>query len=431
MSVPIATMVEKALGGDRMANAVTVKAGTHREAIQKWELKILLLSWEYPPNVVGGLSRHVIGLAVQLAKQGHEVHVMTARNEDLPSYERADGVHVHRVRPINDQDENFLSWIGGLNLSMAFKGEQLAEEIHFDLIHAHDWLVGSAAIVLKEVLGLPLLTTIHATEHGRNNGIYTDIQKFIHEREEMLIAASEQLIVCSDYMKESLLTVFHAEESKITVIPNGIDPPATKGPVHKVYPEITNRSYIFSIGRIVQEKGFETIIEAAKLAKELQHDYFFIIAGKGPILEKYQRQVEESNLSKHIVFIGYITDEERNELIQGSEMVVVPSLYEPFGIAVLEAMIQKKPVIVSNTGGMRGIVKHLQTGLVMNPGDAMSLLEQVAILRNHPKLADEIGLKGSQAARSLYSWRRIALDTSRVMEDMIISIRANSNGIIQ
>ncbi|WP_066385515.1 glycosyltransferase family 4 protein [Neobacillus mesonae] len=414
-----------------MVNAVTEKAKLNHQSVHQWQLKILLLCWEYPPNVVGGLSRHVFCLAVQLAGQGHEVHVLTAGNGRLPGYEKTNGVHVHRVNPINAHDEHFLVWIGGLNLAMAFKGEQLAEELKFDLIHAHDWLVGAAGIALKEVLGIPLLTTIHATEHGRNNGIHNEIQQFIHEQELALMSASEEMIVCSQYMKESLMNIFHIEEKKMMVIPNGIEPPRNEIEEESVFPELTKRKYIFSIGRMVKEKGFETIIKAAEMAKEREYNYFFIVAGKGPLLETYKRQVEERGLAQQVAFIGSVTDEERDALIKGSEMIVVPSVYEPFGIVALEGMIQDKPVIVSNAGGMKGIVRHLQTGLLMNPGDAQSLLDQIGFLVNNRKTACEIGINGGKVARGLYGWGRIAAETSRLMEDMVLNTRANMNETTQ
>ncbi|GHH96999.1 glycosyltransferase family 4 protein [Neobacillus kokaensis] len=412
-----------------MANAVSEKINLSQGLVHKQKLNILLLSWEYPPNVVGGLSRHVFGLAVHLAHEGHVVHVLSAGNGVLPEYERADGVHVHRVKPINDHDDHFLTWIGGLNLAMAFKGEQLADEVKFDLIHAHDWLVGTAAFALKEVTGIPLLSTIHATEHGRNNGIHTEIQQFIHDKEQSLIESSDQIIVCSYFMKESLMSIFQVEEKKLAVIPNGIEPPYIEGKAAAVFSDLPKRKYIFSIGRIVKEKGFETIIKAAEIAMEKGQKFLFIIAGKGPMLDIYRRQVEERKLGEYVVFIGYITDKERDVLIQGCEMMVIPSLYEPFGIVALEGMIQEKPVIVSNAGGIKGIVRHLQTGLLINPGDAESLLEQISFLTINAKVANEIGKNGGRAARSLYGWRRIAADTSRVMEDTILNSRVNINGI--
>jgi len=381
-------------------------------------IRILMLSWEYPPNIVGGLSRHVSCLSVHLAKLGYEVHVVTAGNGDLPEFELIEGVNVHRVKPLNSEAGSFLEWIAELNLAMAFKGEELAETMDFDLIHAHDWLVGAAATVCKEIFQIPLLTTIHATEHGRHNGIYTEVQKFIHDKEIQLIDASDEIIVCSEYMKEDLVTTFKTDRKKITVIPNGIDPLKTEIDVPLMFPELAERKYIFAIGRMVKEKGFETIIEAAAIAKEKKEDLFFIIAGKGPMLDLYRKKIEARNLAEHVLFVGYVTDEERNSLISGSELVVIPSIYEPFGIVALESMILGKPTIVSDTGGLKGMIKHLQTGMLMVPGDPYSLLEQIHLLLSRPELSARIGIKGRKAAERLYSWERIAVETSRLIEDV-------------
>ncbi|CRK84140.1 glycosyltransferase family 4 protein [Neobacillus massiliamazoniensis] len=392
------------------------------------KLKILMLCWEYPPNVVGGLSRHVYGLSAHLAKMGHEVHVVTAGNDELLSFESLNGVHVHRVKPLNKYDHSFITWIGGLNVAIGYKAEKLAEEIEFDLIHAHDWLVGAAAIALKETLSIPLLSTIHATEYGRNNGIHTEMQQFIHEKEIQLMEESDMIIVCSQYMIENLISIFQVNVEKIAVVPNGIDPVEFSGNFNELFPELEHKKYIFSIGRIVKEKGFETIIEAAAIAKEKGLNLFFVIAGKGPMLDTYRRNIVERRLEEQITFIGYINDDQRNALISGSEMAVFPSLYEPFGIVALETMVLGKPTIVSNTGGLKGIVKHLQTGLLMIPGDAKSLLEQIDFLMQHPKKADEIGNKGKQITTSLYGWKRIASETSNIMEDTILQHRIKKKG---
>jgi glycosyltransferase involved in cell wall biosynthesis len=402
--------------------------GIEQLASFSWKLKILMLCWEYPPNVVGGLSRHVYGLSVHLAKMGHEVHVVTAGNDELLSFESLNGVHVHRVKPLNKYDHSFISWIGGLNVAIGYKAEKLAEEIEFDLIHAHDWLVGAAAIALKETLSIPLLSTIHATEYGRNNGIHTEMQQFIHEKEIQLMEESDMIIVCSQYMIENLISIFQVNVEKIAVVPNGIDPVEFSGNFNELFPELEHKKYIFSIGRIVKEKGFETIIEAAAIAKEKGLNLLFVIAGKGPMLDTYRRNIVERRLEEQITFIGYINDDQRNALISGSEMAVFPSLYEPFGIVALETMVLGKPTIVSNTGGLKGIVKHLQTGLLMIPGDAKSLLEQIDFLMQHPKKADEIGNKGKQITTSLYGWKRIASETSNIMEDTILQHRIKKKG---
>ncbi|MBY0145682.1 glycosyltransferase family 4 protein [Neobacillus niacini] len=391
------------------------------------QLKILILTWEYPPNVVGGLSRHVCGLSEHLVQLGHDVHVVTAGNGGLPAFENINGVHVHRVIPINNQDDDFLSWIAGLNLTMSYKGVQIAAEIKFDIVHAHDWLVGTSAITLKEELSAPLLTTIHATEHGRNNGIYNDMQQFIHEKERQLISESDQIIVCSQYMREELLSNFQLSEKKMAIVPNGIEQGEVMVQSAEIYPFIKDRKYVFSIGRMVKEKGFETIIEGAQLAKESKKDIYFVIAGKGPMLERYRKMVSERNLDHYITFIGYVSDEQRNALLVNSEIAVFPSLYEPFGIVALEAMILSKPTIVSETGGLKGIIMHKQTGMLMDPGDADSLLSNIDFLTQYPHKAKEIGEKGRQIVRSLYGWKRVASQTVKVIEETMINKRANVN----
>ncbi|MCM2531637.1 glycosyltransferase family 4 protein [Neobacillus pocheonensis] len=388
-------------------------------------LKILMLCWEYPPNIIGGLSRHVHGLSVHLAMMGHEVHVLTAGSGNLSSFERMEGVFVHRIRPLNEHDDQFLSWVGGLNLAFAFKGERMEAEIGFDLIHAHDWLVGTAAIVLKESLSLPLLTTIHATEYGRNNGIHTSMQQFIHDKEHQLIEEADQIIICSDYMKKELVSIFQMVDKKMAVIPNGIEPLSIEIEPKEIFPELNGKKYILSMGRMVQEKGFETIIKAAIITKEKKLDIFFVIAGKGPMLETYRRQIIDRKLEDTIAFVGYINDEQRNALILNSEIAVFPSLYEPFGIVALETMVLGKPTIVSDTGGLKGIVKHLKTGLLMVPGDPKSLLEQIDFLIHNPENAQEMGKRGMQIVKSLYGWNRISSETSRIMEDMLLYKRVN------
>lgn len=391
------------------------------------QLKILILTWEYPPNVVGGLSRHVCGLSEHLVLLGHNVHVVTAGNGGLPAFEIINGVHVHRVIPINNQDDDFLSWIAGLNLAMSYKGVQLAAEIKFDIVHAHDWLVGTSAITLKEELAAPLLTTIHATEHGRNNGIYNDMQQFIHEKERQLISESDQIIVCSQYMREELLSNFQLSEKKMAIVPNGIEQDEVMVHSTEIYPFIKDRKYVFSVGRMVKEKGFETIIEGAQLAKDSKKDIYFVIAGKGPMLERYRKMVSERNLDHYIAFIGYVSDEQRNALLVNSEIAVFPSLYEPFGIVALEAMILSKPTIVSETGGLKGIIMHKQTGMLMVPGDADSLLANIDFLTEYPHKAKEIGEKGRQIVKSLYGWKRVASQTVKVIEETMINKRANVN----
>ncbi|WP_234978423.1 glycosyltransferase family 4 protein [Bacillus tuaregi] len=382
--------------------------------------RILVLTWEFPPHIVGGLSRHVHGLTKALAKKGHEIHVITAGAGDSPVMEKINGVSIHRVKPLSENEEDFLLWIGGLNIALAEKAAALAEEYSFDCIHSHDWLVGAAAVSLKKHLQLPLVTTIHATEYGRNNGIYTEMQRFIHQKEKQLVEQSDQVVVCSDFMKGEVQKLFSAEEKKLVTIPNGIDCDGS---------EVLNRDLsdvkidrdcrmIFSIGRMVKEKGFDTLIEAAAALKAKRINVYFIIAGKGPMLEEYRRRVIEMQLTDRVRFIGFIDEEKRNALLQLAEIAIFPSLYEPFGIVALEAMQAGKPTIVSNTGGLKGIIQHLETGMLIEPAGE-NIVEGIITLLEDPDLAERIGKKGKELVLSRYNWDIAALETVKLYDHIL------------
>ncbi|WNS74300.1 glycosyltransferase [Bacillus sp. DTU_2020_1000418_1_SI_GHA_SEK_038] len=392
--------------------------------------RILILSWEYPPHLVGGLSRHVQGLAHCLQKMGYEVHVITSNSNEAADEETNDSVRIHRVTPLNHQDEDFLSWIGGLNLAMLNKALEIDKIHRFNLIHAHDWLVGASAIVLRNSLRIPLIATFHATEYGRNNGIHTELQKFIHEKEQQLITGADTVIVCSEYMRRELKQVFRIpNERNLHIIPNGTSAikPLKEGlnPLEG-FPIQKNKRLIFSIGRIVKEKGFDTIIDAAQKMQRKFPDVYFIVAGKGPLLYEYRMRAERLQLQNQLFFVDYVTDEQKSALFNHCSIAVFPSRYEPFGIVALEAMQAGKPTIVSNTGGLKGIVQHKRSGMLMTPGSSDSLIEQIIYLLENELQAEQIGLLGKKRVESIFSWERMAEETVKVYEELLIH-RNNEN----
>lgn len=379
--------------------------------------RILMLSWEYPPNIIGGLARHVYGLSEGLAKKKFEIHIITTQIEDLAKYEQCGDIHIHRVKPYHEHDPNFITWVAGLNIAILEKASELAHQEPFAFVHAHDWLVGAAAQSIKAALNIPLITTIHATEHGRNNGIFTELQKFVHEKERSLTAYSDHVIVCSEYMRKEVSQLFGVEDKNLTIIPNGIDVISIDNINRKIlgkYPLQLSRRMVFSIGRIVYEKGFDTLIEAALILRETHPDVYFIIAGKGPLLEEYRLKVKELSLSDTVFFIGFVTDAERNAFFLQSKITVFPSRYEPFGIVALESMAFAKPTIVSKVGGLKSIVEHMETGLLMEPNNPYSFIEQVSLMLDNEALAHRIGAAAKEAVQAQFGWEHIAEETISV-----------------
>ncbi len=386
-----------------------------------------MLSWEFPPKVVGGLAQHVYELSRSLvASEGCQVDVITSGEERYPEMEMMDGIRVHRVHPYHGGGgRDFIDWVQRFNFAMLEKGASLFNENgSYDLIHAHDWLAAYGARGLKHIYTTPLLATIHATEYGRNNGLHNQEQRSISDLEWWMIYEAWKVICCSDYMKEELMHVFQVPEDKLVVIPNGIRPEAYKPGDRVVLDESfydPHAKIIFYIGRLVQEKGVQILLDAAPTIMEKVPGAQIVIAGTGPYAEHLRNKTREMGLDNKVRFLGYVDDETRNELYNCASVAVFPSLYEPFGIVALEAMASGTPVVVSSVGGMDGIVEHGVDGLKVYPGNPDSLSDQVCHILENGELAESLAEKASRKATLKYSWDSIARQTFKVYKEIVSS----------
>ncbi len=308
-------------------------------------LRVLILSWEFPPRVVGGLARHVYDLSLSLVEENVEVTVITIdAGNGCSAYEKVNGVDVYRVQPYPLATSSFCLWVIQMNLALLEKGISLFNKEHFDLIHVHDWLVAYCGRTLKNSYKVPLLSTIHATEAGRNGGIYTDEQRYISDVEWGLTYESWRVICCSNYMLEELQRLFQLPTDKLRVIFNGVYPEKfqTKTNDRQIQPRYASPEdkIIFYIGRLVPEKGVQVLLEAAPLILKKHSQAKFIIAGEGSFKEELEEQSRQAGLEGRICFTGFINDDTRNHLYRQASVAVFPSLYEPFGIVALEAWRQ-------------------------------------------------------------------------------------------
>ncbi|MFD2673115.1 1,4-alpha-glucan branching protein domain-containing protein [Marinicrinis sediminis] len=381
---------------------------------------ILMLSWEFPPLTVGGLSRHVFDLSTELVRQGIDVHVITSGADTWPVYEVMNGIHVHRVSTPRQPDIHFLDWVLQLNIAMVEKAKQCrlggGPAV---LIHAHDWLVSYAARQLKKRMNLPLIATIHATEHGRNQGIFTELQHKISEQEWRLCMEADQVICCSKYMEQEIRRIFSLPGDKLHVIYNGIEVANLQVDMDESsndWPIAEEDLVILFIGRLVREKGVATLIESAEKVLQREPRAKWIVAGKGPMREQWMHEVRQRQLEAHFWFPGFVDDQTRNRLLLRTQLCVFPSYYEPFGIVALEAMASRIPVIVSQTGGLQEIISHGVDGMTVTPGMADDLAEATLTLLHHPVYRDQLAQAGYEKVLHTYSWQQIARDTMNVYE---------------
>lgn len=388
-----------------------------------------MLTWEYPPRIIGGLSRHVHSLSRSLAKKNIEVHVLTCADPSAPFFEINDNVYVHRVKPFDLPGENFLLWVNHFNMAMIEYAIKLFKKGVFDIIHSHDWITAFAGRVLKHGAHIPLIATIHATESGRNQGIHNETQFYISSIEWWLTYEAWRVICCSKYMMEELKFLFNLPSDKIRVIPNGIHPESLNNldlTFNRRDYASDNEHIVFFIGRHVEEKGIQTLIRAIPRVTASYPNVKFVIAGTGPRYEYLKDLVCQLGINNNVIFTGFIEDKKRNSFFKNSEIAVFPSIYEPFGIVALEAMACKVPVIVGDTGGFREIVRHNLDGIRVSPGNEEDLANAILSLLSDPLKAEQIKNKGYRRAIEDFSWDRVAENTIYVYNEVLSEYKNSS-----
>ena len=379
-------------------------------------MKILMLTWEYPPRVVGGISRVVHDLSKTLIKDGHEVTVITYKDGDVPYFEDDKGVKVYRVDNYMINPNNFIDWVMQLNFSMVAKANEIiAKEGEFDVIHAHDWLVANAAKTLKQSYNIPLVSTIHATEAGRNSGIHDETQRYINDTEWMLTYESSEVVVNSNYMKGELQRLFGLPYEKINVVANGVNMNLFSG-IDRDYDfrrryAMDNEKIILFMGRLVYEKGIQHLIAAMPKILSGYNDTKLVIAGTGGMLDELREQAKALGIENKVYFAGYMNGKDVQKMYKAADISVFPSTYEPFGIVALEAMLAENPVVVSDIGGLNEIVEHRKNGMKSYTGNANSIADSILELLYDHKLCSEIVKKAKNKVRNEYNWSKIAQDT--------------------
>jgi 1,4-alpha-glucan branching enzyme len=393
---------------------------------------IFMMTWEYPPKNIGGLSRAVCELSEALAERGDAIHVVTTSHYGAPYFEKVNGVYIHRIPILTSGQTDFYEWTFEMNVAMIdylIRWKEGGGRI--DLLHAHDWMVCEAARELKLSYQIPLVATIHATEWGRQGGqLYTDLQRRIHGLDWALMYEAAVVLVCSRFMRDEIQSVFQLPPDKIHIVPNGISIDAAntrRRDQSEKYKFVSpDEKMIFFVGRLVFEKGIHILIEAMPSILAAVPKSKLIIAGHGPM--EYELRQQAAYLGDRVQFVGFVEDEQKESLFRSADVCVFPSLYEPFGIVALEAMKYKTPLIVTDTGGFTEIVQHDKEGYTALPGHTQSLAWHVSEMLLHPEQADQMAEAAHRKLFAEYAWGGIANKMMRIYDDIT---SANQTVIVQ
>jgi glycosyltransferase involved in cell wall biosynthesis len=380
-----------------------------------------MTTWEYPPRIVGGIARHCEGLAKALVKQGHEVHVFTLDFPGTPEYEEVEGIRIYRTRS-EVGHPNFLTWVLLFNHYIEKRLAGASQLVDFDILHVHDWLTAPCSIGFKHFRKKPLVFTAHSTENGRS-GLHIPDSYTIDGLEWWSTYEANKIIVASGSMKGEVCGHFHVPDNKVEIIPNGIDAgkfdvSVDKGAVRARYGVQPYEKLVLCVGRLVPQKGIEYLIHAVPIVARRRPEAKFIIAGDGWYRDHLQWIANTTGHRWRITFTGFIPDWDLIALTKSADVLVVPSVYEPFGIVALEGMAAGVPVVASQVGGLTEFIEHDRTGVLAYARNPESIAWGIDHVLSNPGHADWLVKNAREVVQKTYSWEAIAKRTGKIYKEV-------------
>ena len=389
-------------------------------------MRVLVVSWEFPPVLVGGLGRHVEALSRALAAAGHDVVVLTRRptgsdaTTDPTVLDRVGDVRVLRVAedpPHLEFPRDLLAWTlawGHAALRAALAGPLRGWAP--DVLHAHDWLAAHAAIALADVAGVPLVASVHATEAGRNGGrLTTPVHRQVHSVEWWLARRADALVTCSAAMRDEVGRLFGPGLAPVAVVPNGIEPDgwavdAATAAAARARWSPDGAPLLVHFGRLEAEKGVADLLAALPAVRRRHPGTRLLVVGRGSAADALAARAPGG-----VAFAGYLPDGALAAAVAAADAVVLPSRYEPFGIVALEAAAAGAPLVAARVGGLAEVVVDGVTGLSFAPGDVDGLAGAVGRVLADPAAAAERAFRARARLATDFAWPGLAARTAQVL----------------
>lgn len=424
-------------------------------------LKVLMFGWEFPPEISGGLGTACYGLTSGLIDNNVDVLFVVPKlfgKEETDKFRLVDASDVE-VNFRNDQfseslkkvsylqihshiipyvsPEEFMKRqdfeVGELKIDSTFStakfnfdgkygrnllsevskyavvAMQVAKDNDIDIIHAHDWLTFPAAIMAKEVSGKPLVVHIHATEFDRSGDA---VNQEVYDLEKRGCEAADKIICVSRLTRRILINRYGIDSNKIVVVHNAVVPKPTK-----IYPKknLVGKNIVTFLGRITYQKGPDYFVEAARKVLDVLPDTHFVMAGNGDMFLKLLERAAELRMSSRFHFTGFLNHFETNNLFGMTDVYVMPSVSEPFGITPLEAMRTGVPVIISKQSGVSEVLK---SAVKVDFWDVNSLADAMIGLLSDKELSKQLAINGTEEVHNM-KWEYAALKVKEVYQDTV------------
>jgi glycogen(starch) synthase len=420
-------------------------------------MRILMFGWEFPPRMSGGLGTACFGMTTALAGLGHQItFVLPQPGEasvapfldivsasDYPAADRRKGepapIQQPAIRPVpsllspyltgESYREMYLSegkrfperrGVYGPDLiaevtRYGLAGSAIAGDISFDIIHAHDWMTVPAALNARRISGKPLVLHIHSLEYDRSG---ENVNPAIRAIEQEGLNQADRIIAVSHRTRRMIEELYGADPGKIAVVYNAVTR-AEAGRIYRAERRGTPRSdkVVLYLGRITFQKGPDYFIEAAALVLKALPEARFVMAGAGDMMGQMIELVGARGIGNRFHFTGFLQGEEIERIFSLSDLYVMPSVSEPFGISPLEAMLYDVPVIISRQSGVAEILKH---ALKVDFWDVRDIAGKIIAVLKYPVLAGEMTEKAREELRKI-RWETAAERIAEIYRHVVPS----------
>lgn len=424
-------------------------------------MKVLMFGWEFPPHISGGLGTACYGLVKGLSHHQQEVIFVVPKlwgdEEPLADFVNASDVVIdyrenrfkkiwknltylevssflvpylgpeefkkytdYTIHDRMDVDESVFSnkfeFSGKYGKDLmkevsryALVASQIAKEKKHDVIHAHDWLSFPAGIAAKEISGAPLIAHVHATEYDRSG---ESVNKPVYEIERAGMHAADHVVAVSQLTKNIIVNKYGVHPDKISVLHNAVlDASIIKSDATKKVPE----KIVTFLGRITYQKGPEYFVEAARKVIQLDPNVRFVMAGSGDLLNKMVVRVAELGIGTKFHFTGFLKGNDVDEMYAISDVYVMPSVSEPFGISPLEAVRHNTPVIISKQSG---VAEVLTNAIKVDFWDIDAMADAIFALLHYDGMSKMFKELGSEELKKL-KWEHVAAKLVKIYQDTV------------
>lgn len=404
--------------------------------------RVLMIGWEYPPHHSGGLGVACQGMAHALNDDGMHVCFMLPKTLELkekkvsmlfvdkPSSTTATDkiIPLHLEVMARELQDPYLTTVSYEKKLLAFikaggkvvpRGmlEQVEhygnltraylknEYIDIDVIHAHDWLCFPAGIAAKEVTGKPLVVHVHATEFDRGGG--TGINDAVYHKEREGMMKADHIIAVSDLTRKTIIEKYGIHPDKVTAVHNGNTtsfPPKSTRFAYLEDLKLNNKKIVLYAGRITIQKGVDYFVRAAKRIYDHNKNAFFVVAGTGDMEQQMKDLVDQLGMRDVFLFTGYYGLGDVPTLFPLAEVIVIPSVSEPFGIIPLEALNYGTPLVLSKQSGAHEVISH---ALKVDFWDTDKIADFVLSILSNTPLKDTLSNEGRRQVQGL-TWEKAA-----------------------